>query len=82
MSCQTFLLGYKNVALISPRVGARDFVEDKNSILQMPVNIMQLEVGVAGLPPWTSLNQAVYRRGHLREGHPVLILRKDRQWMR
>ena len=59
-------MGYKNVALISPRVGARAFVEDKNSILQVPVNIIHLEVSVAGLPPWTSLNQAVYRRGHLR----------------
>ena len=82
MSCQHCLLGYKNVALIAPRVGERDFVEDHNSVLQVPDNIMQMEAGVAGLSPWTSLNQAVDGRGHLREGHLVLILRKDRQWMR
>ena len=38
--CQHCLLGYKNIALIAPRVGARDFVEDHNSVLQVPVNIM------------------------------------------
>ena len=72
----TFLPGVKNVALISPRVGERSFVEDQNSVLQVPENIMKTEAGVAGLPPWTSFNQAVYGRGHLREGHLVLILRK------
>ena len=81
MSSQNYLLGYKNVALIAPRVGARAFVEDHNSSLQMPVHIIQMEVGVAGLPPWTSLNHTVDGRGHLWEGHPLSTLRKDRQWM-
>ena len=81
MPCQKFLLGYKNVALIAPRVGERYFVEDHNSILRVPLHVIQLEVGMDGLPPWTSLNQAVYGRGHLQEGHPVLILRKYRQWV-
>ena len=81
MSCQNFLLGYKNVAMIEPRVGERYFVEDHNIFLQVTVNIMQLEVGVAGLPPWTFLNQDFDRRGNLGEGHLVLILRKNRQWM-
>ena len=82
MSCQHFLLGYKSFALIEPRVGSRVFVDDNNSVLQVTMNIMHLEVGVAGLPPWTSLNQSVDGLGHLWEGHPILILRKDRQWMR
>ena len=65
MYLQYCLLGYTNVELIAPRLGSRVFVEDQNSFLQMPVNVMQLEVGVAGIPPWTSLNQAVDGRGHL-----------------
>ena len=82
MSCQHFLLGYKNVALIAPRVGSRAFVEDNTSVLLVPTNIMHLEVGVAGLTPCTSLNQEVDGRVHLQECHPLLILHKDRQWMR
>ena len=70
-----------NIALVAPRVGSRAFVEYQNNILQVPVNLKQLEVGAAGLPPWTSLNQEVDVRGHLQEGHPVLIVYKDRQWM-
>ena len=79
MSFQHFLLGYKNVALIVPMVGANEFVEYHNIFLQVPVHVMQMEVGVAGIPPRTYLNQALDGRGHLREGHPVLILRKDRK---
>ena len=79
MSCQNLLLGYKNVALVLPRVGARYFVEDHNSFLQVTVHIMQLEVGLASLHTWASLNQSVDGRGRLWEGHPVLILRKDRK---
>ena len=60
MYFQHCLLGYRNVALIAPRVGEQDFVEDHNSVLQVPVNRMQMEVGVAGLLPWTSLTQAIY----------------------
>ena len=81
VSCQHFLLGYKNIALFSPRVMARVFVEDHNSVLQVPVNVMQLEVGVADLPPCTPLNQSVDGRVYLQEGHPVLIFRKDRKWL-
>ena len=77
-----FSSGYKNVSLIAPRVGARYFVEDHNSVLQVTVNIIQMEVGVDGLPPWTFFNQSVDGHGHLREGHPVLILCKDKKWMR
>ena len=44
----------------------------------MRVHIMQLEVGVAGLPNWKPLNQAVDGRGCMWEGYLVLILRKDR----
>ena len=40
VSCQNCLLGYKNVALIASRVGARAFVEDHNSVIQVMVNIM------------------------------------------
>ena len=40
VSCQNCLLGYKNVALIVPRVGVRAFVEDHNSAIQVTVNIM------------------------------------------
>ena len=65
MSCQNVLLGYKNVALIAPRVGARAFVEDHNSVIQVTVNIIYLEVGVAGIPTCTPLNQTVGGRGHL-----------------
>ena len=49
MSCQNCLLGYKNVALIAPRVGERAFVEDHNSVIQVTVNIIYLEVGVGGV---------------------------------
>ena len=72
---------YKNVALISQGVGARSFVEDHNSVLQVPVHVMQLEVGVTGITPWTSLNQAIDGHGHMQEGHPVLMFSKDSQWM-
>ena len=47
----------------------------------MPIHVMQLEVGVAGLPNWKSLNQEVDERGNMWEGYLVLILCKDRQWM-
>ena len=40
VSCNFFLLGYKDVALIAPRVGARAFVEDHNSFIQVMVDIM------------------------------------------
>ena len=59
-------------------VEAREFFEDHNSFLQVTVHIMYMKVGVASIPPWTSLNQEVDGRGNLQEGHPVLIFRKDR----
>ena len=60
-------------------MGAREFVEDNASVHQVAVNITNMEVGVAGLPTWTPINQEVDVRGHLREGQPVLIFCKYRQ---
>ena len=62
-------------------VRTRDFFEDHNSVLQVPVHVIQQEVDVGGLPPWTSLNQSLDGRGYLQEGHSVLILFNDSKWM-
>ena len=71
-----FLPGYKHVALLAPRVGDREFVEDHNNLLQVMVHVMKLEVCTAGIPPRASLNQAVDGCGHPRGGHLVLIWSK------
>ena len=62
-------------------MGGGDLVEDYNGVLKLTVHEMQPEVGASGCPPWMALNQAVDGRGNIREGHPVLIWRKEIQWL-
>ena len=67
------LLGYEHAALIIPGVGERAPVEEHNFFLNVPVHEMKPEVSTAGCPPCKSLNQEVYGRVRMQEGHPVLL---------
>ena len=63
---------YEHVTLLTPGVGNMILVEDYNSVLHIPVHEMQLDVGVAGCTPWTSLNQATNGHFSPRKCHPLL----------
>ena len=82
VSCRHCLLGYEHVAIVTPGVGSRALFEDHNGVLHVPVHDMQSEVGVNGLPHWTSLNRAVNGRGCPQEGHPAFLRPMDRKWPR